>query len=114
MCRRQHRAAWWWPVGDRPDSLGLLGATPGAAGAVVAVPAGRLEWGWLRSFAILFPIGAVAFQAGARLKGHAYALGERDGISPAEVFVRGRSGPAGEWPGRSTLGKIGRLGRKVC
>lgn len=94
LCRRKHRAAWWWLVGDRLYYLGLL---PG----VLALPAaGVLFVAWLLGLgehylavaglaAVTFPVAAVVFVVGSSLKRHAYTLAERDGISSAEVYRRG-------------------------
>ena len=94
LCRRKHRAAWWWLVGDRLYYLGLLPALLTVPGAVVALVAGFLGfgWHWLVVAAVTFPTGAVVFVIGSSLKGHAYTLAERDGISAAEVYAHGAAG----------------------
>jgi hypothetical protein len=91
LCRRRHRAAWWWLVGDRLYYLGLLAAMLAALGAAVGLAAGLLGFGWhfLVVAGITFPVGSAVFFAGAALKGHAYTLAERDGISAVEVHQRG-------------------------
>jgi hypothetical protein len=91
LCRRKHRAAWWWLVGDRLYYLGLLPAMLAVPGAGVALLAGLLGfgWHWLLSTVVVFVVGAVVFVVGGSLKGHAYTLAERDGISSAEVYQRG-------------------------
>ena len=94
LCRRKHQAAWWWLVGDRLYYLGLLPAMLAVPGAGVALVVGLLGfgWHWLMLAAVTFPVGAVVFVVGASLKGHAYTLAERDGISSAEVYARGAVG----------------------
>ena len=95
--RREHRAARWWLIADRLYYLGLLPAILSFAGAGVAVIIGLLGFGWHWLWVALgtFVGGAVVFFVGASLKGHAYTLAERDGISSAEVYKRGSSGPPG-------------------
>lgn len=90
LCRRRHRAAWWWLVGDRLYYLGLLPAMLAVPGGAVGLGSGLLGFGWQRLViaAITFPVGAVVFFVGASLKGRAYTLAERDGISSAEVYAR--------------------------
>jgi hypothetical protein len=97
LCRRKHRAAWWWLVGDWLYYLGLL---PG----VLALPtAGILFVAWLLDLgehyltvaglaSVAFPVAAVVFVVGSSFKRHAYTLAERDGISSAEVYARGAVG----------------------
>lgn len=108
LCRRKHRAAWWWIVGDRLYYLGLLPAMVAAPGAVVALVAGLLGlgWRWLVLALITFPIGAAVLVLGASLKGHAYTLAERDGISSAEVYQRGATPQV---PDEESKGKQGIL-----
>ena len=94
LCRRKHRAAWWWLVGDRLYYLGLLPAVAAVSGGGVALVAWLLGLGehYLTLAvlaAVVFPGGAVVFCVGASLKRHAYSLAERDGISSAEVYQRG-------------------------
>ena len=91
LCRRKHRAAWWWLVGDRLYYLGLLSAMLAVPGAAVGLGAGLLGfgWHWLVLAGIVFPSGIVVFILGSSLKGRAYTLAERDGISSAEVYQRG-------------------------
>ncbi|OWK35783.1 hypothetical protein [Fimbriiglobus ruber] len=91
LCRRKHRAAWWWRIGDTLYYLGLLPAMfaiPGAGFAFVAGLSG-FGWHWLLLSAIAFGGGAVVFVVGSSLKGHAYRLAERDGILSSEVYARG-------------------------
>lgn len=82
LCRRKHRAAWWWLLGDRLYYLGLLPAALAVPGAGVALLAGLLGWGWywLVADVAVFVLGAVVFVLGSSLKGHSYRLAERDGI----------------------------------
>jgi hypothetical protein len=82
LCRRKHRAAWWWLIGDRLYYLGLLPAGAFVPGAVLALGAGLLGWGWswLLLAAVTFVLGAVVFVVGSSLKGRSYRLAERDGI----------------------------------
>jgi hypothetical protein len=96
LCRQKHRAAWWWLVGDRLYYLGLLPAMLSVPGAGVALVAGLLGfgWQWLILAAVVFPVSAVVFVVGSSLKGHAYTLAERDGISSAEVYQRGSAAQA--------------------
>jgi hypothetical protein len=96
LCRRGHRAALWWLVGDRLYYLGLLPAMLAVPGAAVGLGAGLLGfgWHWLAVAAITFPVGAAVFVVGSSLKGHAYILAERDGISSAEVYQRGATAHA--------------------
>jgi hypothetical protein len=94
LCRRKHRAAWWWLVGDRLYYLGLL---PG----MLALPtAAMLYVAWVLGLgdqylevagfaAVTFPVAVVVFVVGSWFKRHAYTLAERDGISSAEVYQRG-------------------------
>jgi hypothetical protein len=98
--RLKHRGARWWLIGDRLYYLGLLPAMlalPSAAICLLAV-AMELEWGWPCFWLSLgaFPVGVVVWFIGASLKGHAYRLAERDGISAADVYNRGK---AGDGPG---------------
>jgi hypothetical protein len=91
--RRQHHAARWWLLGDRLYYLGLLPAVLAVAGVLMALLAGVLGWGW-RWLLIAGPVlvaGVGVCVTGWLLKRHAYVLGERDGISAAEVYaVRAR------------------------
>jgi hypothetical protein len=94
LCRRKHRAAWWWLVGDWLYYLGLL---PG----MLALPtAGILFVSWLLGVgehylamaglaAATFPVAVLVFLVGSSVKRHAYTLGERDGITAAEVYRHG-------------------------
>ncbi len=96
LCRRKHRAARWWLIGDRLYYLGLYSAIlafagAGVAGGVVGILGLRgigLHWFWAALGT--FVGGAVVCFVGACLKGHAYSLAERDGISSAEVYRRGK------------------------
>ncbi|MFO0969211.1 MAG: hypothetical protein U0793_26955 [Gemmataceae bacterium] len=92
LCRRKHRAAWWWIIGDRLYYLGLLPALCSVAGEAAALLAGLLGygWGWLLAALGTFIAGVAVFFIGGFLKAHAYKLGERDGISAGEVYDRGR------------------------
>lgn len=94
LCRRKHRAAWWWLVGDRLYYLGLLPAMLAVPGVALSVGVGLLGfgWHWLVIAAITFVIGAVLSFAGSSLKRQAYVLAERDGISSTEVYARGAAG----------------------
>ena len=103
LCRRKHRAAWWWLVGDRLYYLGLLSAGLAVAGVPAALVAVLMGFGWrgLVVAAVTFPVGAAVFVVGASLKRHAYTLAERDGISAAEVYQRGASPQAPDAEPRS-------------
>lgn len=104
LCRRKHRAAWWWLVGDRLYYLGLLPAMLAAPGAGISLVIGLLGfgWHWLLFTVVVFVVGAAVFVVGGSLKGHAYTLAERDGISSAEVYQRGASPqPPGAAPSTS-------------
>lgn len=91
LCRRKHRAAWWWLVGDRLYYLGLLPAALAVPGAVLSIIAGLsgIGWYWLLVDLGTFAGGTAVFVVGSLLKGRAYTLAERDGISAAEVYERG-------------------------
>ena len=93
LCRQKHPAAWWWLIGDRLYYLGLLPAMSAIPAAGVAIIAGMAGFGWFWSMIdiALFVFGAFVFLVGSSLKGHAYTLAERDGISAAEVYERGAS-----------------------
>ncbi len=93
--RRRHRAAWWWLAGDRLYYLGLPPAILAVPGAGVAAGAGLLGfgWRWLADAVAVFAAGTLVFVLGSSLKNRAYALGERDGISSAEVYSRGGANP---------------------
>jgi hypothetical protein len=80
----RQRAARWWLVGDRLYYLGLVPARLGVAGGVAGALAGLLGfgWGWVGVAAVTFVAGAVVFATGSSLKGHAYELAPRDGITP--------------------------------
>jgi hypothetical protein len=94
LCRRKHRAAWWWIIGDRLYYLGLLPAMLSISGAGVALIAGLFGfgWHWLLAASVTFIGGVMVFFVGSSLKRFAYTLGERDGISAAEVYQRGSGG----------------------
>jgi hypothetical protein len=102
LCRLNHRAAWWWLVGDRLYYLDLLPAMLAVPGAGVVVVAGLFGagWRWLLSGVAVFVVGVVVFFVGGSFKGQAYAIAERDGISSAEVYARGAVwGSPGSAPG---------------
>ena len=84
LCRRKHRAAWWWLIGDRLYYLGLLPAMMSVAGAVCGVLVGLFGrgWIWLLIAVCTFAPGLIVFFIGASLKAHSYDLAERDGIKP--------------------------------
>ena len=69
LCRRKHRAAWWWLVGDRLYYLGLLPAMLAVPGAGVAILAGLLGfgWHWLLAAVFVFPVGVVVFVVGGKV-----------------------------------------------
>lgn len=98
LCRRKHRAAWWWIVGDRLYYLGGLMALLGVGSVIVGAVAGTFgyRWRWAKLGAVAVPLGALVFQVGAQCKGRAYTLGERDGISAAEVYERNDRPPAAD------------------
>ena len=83
LCRRKHRGAKWWLIGDLLYYLGLLPAMTAIAGAGVGILLGVIGrgWGWLLASAIVFVLGTLVFFLGGSLKRHAYQLAERDGIS---------------------------------
>src|SRR5438552_2328174 len=83
LCRREHRGAKWWLIGDCFYYLGSLPAVasiPGAAAATIAGLSGR-GWTWLTISAVTFVGGAAVFITGIALKRHAYDLARRDGIN---------------------------------
>lgn len=82
LCRRKHRAAWWWLIGDRLYYLGLVSAVLSISGAFAGLLAGLLDRGWssLVLAAVTFPIGVVVFFVGASFKRRSYRLAKRDGI----------------------------------
>ncbi len=96
LVRQQHRAAWWWIIGDRLYYLGLLPAMLAVPGAGFAPIAGLFGngWHWVVLAAGTFVGGVMVFFLGSSLKRHAYTLGERDGISAIEVYNRGKNVPA--------------------
>lgn len=91
LCRRKHRAAWWWLIGDRFYYLGLLPALFALPATGLALLAGAFGfgWHWSRLAALAFVAGVIVFVIGGALKQRAYTLAERDGISAAEVYSRG-------------------------
>jgi hypothetical protein len=90
LCRRKHPAAWWWIIGDRLYYLGLIPALLALSGVPVALLLAILDhgWHWLIMALTTFIGGGAIFVLGNFLKNHAYALGERDGISEVEVYKR--------------------------
>lgn len=82
LCRRKHRAAWWWLIGDRLYYLGLIPAMISVAAACASVIALLLDWEWgsLLASAITFIISVIVFLIGGSLKRHSYVLARRDGI----------------------------------
>ncbi len=85
LCRRGHRAAKWWRIGDCLYYLGLLTALVAAAVGLALV--GSLfgaGGGWLLWSVIAFVGGAVVFVIGSALKGYSYRLAERDGIKVSD------------------------------
>ena len=96
LCRRKHPAAWWWLVGDWLYYLGLLPGVLSLPSAAIFYVAWQFGLGdrylaLAELAAITFPVAAVVFVVGSSVKRHAYTLGERDGISAAEVYARGAS-----------------------
>lgn len=88
LCRRKHRAARWWIIGDRLYYLGLIPACLAFSGAVPAVFVGLFGPGW-RLFwicAVAFVLGVIVNWLGMTFKRRAYHLAERDGITAAEVW----------------------------
>lgn len=90
LCRRKHRAAWCWLVGDRLYYLGLLPAVMAIAVVPIVLVAGLLGYGWshLITTIVVFVAGVAVFVVGAWLKGRAYTLAEREGILAADVYRR--------------------------
>lgn len=86
--RRKHPAGVWWRVGDTLYYLGLLATGGGFALAVVGVLKGAfgLGWRWLSMAPAVFFAGVATCFIGLTAKGRAYTLGERDGISAADVY----------------------------
>lgn len=83
LCRRGHRAAWWWLIGDRLYYLGLLPALLALPGGLLALGAGIAGggWHWLIASAVVFVAGVVVHSVGVSLKKHAYHLAREAGIS---------------------------------
>jgi hypothetical protein len=94
LCRLKHPGARWWRLGDSLYYLGLLLAVVALAASPIALVSGLLGRGWrhLLISAIVFAVGAVVFLIGSSLKGYAYRLADRDGISSEEVHRRGAPG----------------------
>lgn len=94
LCRRKHRAAWWWLVGDGLYYIGLLSAVLGISVSAWVLGMGVLGRGWrpLIPAGFMFLVGVAVFFIGSSLKRRAYVLAERDGISAGEVYSRGTSG----------------------
>jgi len=95
LCRKKHRAAWWWIVGDRLHYLGLLLAFLALPVVALIMLTGAVDIVWHRVLLIagMFIGGIAVLFAGAALKGRAYVLAERDGISSSEVSERGSDPP---------------------
>jgi hypothetical protein len=83
LCRRKHRAAWWWLIGVRLYYLGLLPALASVPMAGLTFLAGSFGYGWSRLLVsvVVFFVGIVVFVIGGSIKHHSYDLAERDGIS---------------------------------
>ena len=88
--RRKHPAAIWWRIGDTLYYLGLLSAILSICATVAAlfVAILSLDSGWRSLWAapIAFVASGMILVIGHLAKGHAYTLGERDGISAKEVY----------------------------
>jgi hypothetical protein len=95
LCRRQHRAAHWWLIGDRLHYLGLLAAILALPGATAAVLAGSrgFGWHWLWLALATLVVGTVVFFISGFVKGHAYTLAMRDGISASAARNGGNGSP---------------------
>lgn len=96
--RRKHKAAIWWRIGDILYYLGPLIAV--AAIAIVLMNAYQSFFGTAQAVArtapwrsiflvsgVLLAFGAALHRLGRFLKGRAYRMGERDGISAGAVYV---------------------------
>ncbi len=86
LCRRRHRAAKWWRIGDWLYYLGLLPAMFAIPYAGIGLVTGLFGAGWHRlgSAAVIFPTSVFVFLLGVTLKGYSYKLAARDGINASD------------------------------
>ena len=81
LCRRKHRAAIWWRIGDVLYYLGLFTAIISSSAAfALGIKSMLLGEGSWAGLIVGLPVGILIHLLGRRMKQHSYRVAARDGI----------------------------------